>query len=182
VVTASDRGAYVRALSSFGELTRADVEEGLAIAQPLSYAPRTWLLRAGERATRASIVVHGLVRELFVLSDGTERTKAFVHEGGITGSLADLLSGGPSRGCIVAEEPTRVLSFEYGDFLALASRRPRWEAIRTTSRPGSLKTGPPSAVKPTKTTRCPSFFPFSLPCNKRRLTEQATGTPRSIQL
>jgi CRP-like cAMP-binding protein len=130
MVTAADRRVYVGALASFGELTRADVEEGLAIVQPLSYAPRTWLLRAGERATRASVVVHGLVRELFVLADGTERTKAFVHEGGITGSLADLLAGGPSRGCIVAEEPTRVLSFEYADFLALASRRPRWEAIR----------------------------------------------------
>lgn len=130
MVTAADRSAYVRALSLLGELTHADVDEGLAIVQPLVYAPRTWLLRGGEQATRAAVVVHGLVRELFVLTDGTERTKAFVHEGGITGSLADLLSGGPSRGQIVAEEPTRVLSFAYADFLALAARRPRWEAIR----------------------------------------------------
>lgn len=58
-------------------------------------------------------VVHGLLREYFLLADGTERTKAFVAEGQLSGSLADLLSEGPSLANIVAEEPARVLLAPY---------------------------------------------------------------------
>ena len=69
---------------------------------------------------QVAVVVHGLMREHFVMSDGTERTKAFVPEGHPTGSLADVLSAVPSRAFIVAEEPTRVLVANFADTLALA--------------------------------------------------------------
>jgi CRP-like cAMP-binding protein len=72
------------------------------------------------------MVVRGFLREYFVMSDGTERTKAFVRAGESTGSLADLLSKRPSRAFIVAEEPSRVFVADYAQLRALAEIKPRW--------------------------------------------------------
>lgn len=83
-------------------------------------------LRAGEQATAVGTVAEGFLRELYVLPDGTERTKAFVFEGDATGSLADLLSGQPSRAHIVAEEPTRVVCLPYDVYRALVSEHADW--------------------------------------------------------
>lgn len=85
-----------------------------------------YLLRAGETATETGMVAHGLLREFFVMSDGVERTKAFVQTGDGTGSLADLLSATPSLANIVAEEPARLLLVRFSDYLGLVARSPAW--------------------------------------------------------
>jgi hypothetical protein len=51
------------------------------------------------------------------MSRGVERTKAFVLSGELTGSLADLLAGGPSKAYIVADEPSRLLVVGYSAML-----------------------------------------------------------------
>jgi CRP-like cAMP-binding protein len=85
-----------------------------------------FLLRAGERATRAGMVQQGLLREYYVMRDGTERTKAFVRAGDNTGSLADLLSDRPSRAFIVAEEPSRLILTDYARLRSLVDVKPLW--------------------------------------------------------
>jgi CRP-like cAMP-binding protein len=76
---------------------------------------KAFLLRAGDRATETGVVLQGLLREYFLLDDGTERTTAFVRESRSTGSLADLLSDRPSRTFIVAEEPVRMLAIDFAE-------------------------------------------------------------------
>ena len=88
-----------------------------------------FLLRAGEPATHGGMVARGLLRELYVLKDGPERTKAFIQEGEPTGSLADLLRGGASRAWIVAEEPTRVVLLPFAANMELA-RFASWRAYQ----------------------------------------------------
>lgn len=105
-----------------------ELEAAFAMMRPRELKRGEYLLRAGERASEVAIVVRGLVREHFVMSDGTERTKAFVMAGQPTGSLADLLSGAPSRAYIVADEPTRLLRASVEQSLALAERSPGWRA------------------------------------------------------
>lgn len=129
--TAEDAEVYAAAMRRVAPLTDAAVREGLALTQVRLLPRGTYLLRGGERAHELAVVVTGLLREHFLLTDGTERTKAFIAEGEVTGSLADLISGAPSRAYIVAEEPARLL---VGDFLAseaLVARHTEWRALRT---------------------------------------------------
>lgn len=78
-----------------------------------------------------AIVSSGLLREYFVLPDGTERGKAFVACGEPTGSLADLISGVPSRAFIVAIEPSRILVASYAEYRALVARSPAWQRVHS---------------------------------------------------
>jgi CRP-like cAMP-binding protein len=122
----SDAAVFRQAICAICPLAEAELTAAFAIMRPRALARGEYLLRAGEHASEAAIVVRGLVREHFVMPDGTERTKAFVLAGQPTGSLADLLSGAPSRAYIVAEEPTRLLCASFADSLALAERSPGW--------------------------------------------------------
>ncbi len=126
--TPADRALGAAAFERLGPLDATDVEAALACFRVRALARREPFLRAGERATDVVVVVEGLLREHFLLPDGTERTKAFIAPGELSGSLADLLSGEPSRAYIVAEEPSRVLVAPYAALRALAERSPRWQA------------------------------------------------------
>ena len=90
-----------------------------------------YLLRAGEPATHAALLLSGLLREYFTLEDGTERSKAFILQGRPTGSLADLLSASGSRAYIVAEEPSRVLVIPFQFMRELWQRSPAWKEYYT---------------------------------------------------
>jgi CRP-like cAMP-binding protein len=124
----ADAAAFAAAVRKIEPLGDADIAGGLAsLGAHVRTLPRhTHLLRAGQRATQVAVVVSGLLREYFVLPDGSERTKAFVAENELSGSLADLLSGGPSRAFIVAEEPSRLLVASAADYTALAARSDAW--------------------------------------------------------
>src|SRR5687768_14390218 len=63
------------------------------------------------------------------MPDGTERTKAFVREAEMSGSLADLLTDGASRAFIVAEEPTRLLVMPFKSMNQLMRRFPEWDVL-----------------------------------------------------
>ena len=77
------------------------------------------VLRAGDQATEVHLVLGGLLREYYLLDDGTERTKSFVVAGQFSGSLPDLLSRRVARAHIVAERASELL---VGDFAVLAER------------------------------------------------------------
>ena len=83
-----------------------------------------WMLRGGEPARSVFLIVEGLARELYVGADGAEHTRSFVAEGRATGSLVDLLSGGPSVTWIQALEPTRALAWPWAEQERLAERFP----------------------------------------------------------
>jgi CRP-like cAMP-binding protein len=117
--------SYLRRIAP---VTDSDLHALFVLAEMRELARGEFLLRAGERATQTGVVLQGLVREYFVLPDGTERTKAFVIEGQSTGSLADLLSAQPSRAFIVAEEPVRLFALGFLPMRALFERSPAWTA------------------------------------------------------
>jgi CRP-like cAMP-binding protein len=105
-----------------------------AIAARRSYAAGEHLLRGGERAELSFLVISGLARELYLTDSGVEHTRGFVAEGQLTGSLRDLLSGGPSVTWIEAIEPTEVIAWRYRDFDRLCDRHPALErAARRTA-------------------------------------------------
>lgn len=122
----SDASVFARAIRGLCAIDDAELLAAFALMRARELVRGEYLLCAGERASEVAIVVRGLVREHFVMPDGTERTKAFVLSGQPTGSLADLLSTAPSRAYIIAEEPTRLLCASFEDSLALAERSPGW--------------------------------------------------------
>jgi CRP-like cAMP-binding protein len=78
----------------------------------------------GERAEWSIIGHRGLVREYYVGERGEAHTRAIFAEGGMTGSLLDLLSPGPAVTWIEALEPTSALALRYAEFDALCGRFP----------------------------------------------------------
>ncbi len=124
-----DETAFRAAFAEVVPMDEGALRAGLARSRPRSLLRGAQLLRAGDQARDVLIVVEGLLREYYVLPDGRERTKSFVVEHQVAGSLPDLLSGEPSRAYIVAEAATRVLVVDYGALCALHERFPRWAEL-----------------------------------------------------
>lgn len=57
------------------------------------FAAGDHLQRAGEASTTVYFLSDGLVREYYLRTDGTERTRGFVRTGGFTAAYADFLLG-----------------------------------------------------------------------------------------
>lgn len=129
-ITLEDRHAFATAVSAFGAMPARAIAEGLSLVRARVIPKGAHLLVGGtRRATEVIFVVHGILREYFPLEDGTERTKAFITENRIAGSLADLLSDGPSRASIVAETPARVLVVPYTATKELGRRHEAWAEL-----------------------------------------------------
>jgi CRP-like cAMP-binding protein len=124
-----DRLRFRQAMTDIAPLPERDLARGLALASARTLPKGGHFLRAGMRATELAVVVHGLLREYFLLRDGSERTKAFIAEGRVSGSLADLLSRAPSRASIVAEEPVRLLVMPYEAMLSLGRASAAWARL-----------------------------------------------------
>lgn len=121
----SDDAAALRdALSAFVPAAEDAVVSLLGCMQRRTVATGEHLLRAGQRATEVHLVREGLLREYYLLDDGTERTKSFVVAGQFAGSLPDLLSGRVARAHIVAEESTVLLAGEYEAVVECAAQHP----------------------------------------------------------
>jgi len=129
-LTTQDAELYARAMRRVSPLSDDDIRAGLALARVRELGRGEHLLRGGDAARDVAVVVPGLWREHFLLADGSERTKAFVLEGELSGSLADLLSDSPARAYIVAEEPSRLLVVDFTESTALAAKNPAWGQLR----------------------------------------------------
>ena len=77
------------------------------------------LLRAGTRASLVFFVRRGLLREFYVDAAGDAATRRFCTEGELSGSLADLLSGGAAMVTIEALEPTEIWQVPWAEVDAL---------------------------------------------------------------
>lgn len=132
-LTPEDEGAVAAAFARLGLTDPPAVAAGLALMRAYSLARGEHVLRTGEPAVLAGVLVSGLLREYFLTRKGVERTKSIVTALQFTGSLADLLSGQPSRASIVAEEPSRVVLAPYGALRALEERFPTWAVLQRRS-------------------------------------------------
>lgn len=128
LLTTDDEAAFRGALARLGLTEARHYEDVRGYLNARTLRRGEYLLRAGEHATQMGLLVRGLLREFFVSSKGVERTKSFVVPSQLTGSLADLLSGEPSRASIVAEEPARLVLAPYTAVRALEQSSPAWAA------------------------------------------------------
>ncbi len=87
----------------------------------------TCLVRAGEAARAFGYVISGSIREYYATPEGREYNKAFGFAGDLTGSLADLLSRGPSTVTIEALEATRLWVAPYARLQHLFETDPAWQ-------------------------------------------------------
>lgn len=127
--TPADLEAYRAALSVIGPVAPSVSNSAIPLLRVRQLDRGAYVLRAGDEARDVAFVVLGVLREYFPLPNGTERTKSFVVEGQTSGSLADLLSGKPSRASIVAEEPTRILIASWQALRELARDDSGWAEI-----------------------------------------------------
>lgn len=127
-LTPADVEVFRRALAFRGLTCPEELRAGLSIMRVRALARGQFLLRAGEQASYLGMLVSGLLREYFVSPRGVERTKAFILPGEATGSLADLVSGEPSRAFIVAEAPSRLIVGRFSSFRALEQSSALWSA------------------------------------------------------
>lgn len=124
--TAAERGAIAVALRAVAPLTNADLVPLLGAIRVRSVARGAALLRTGDRATQAFVVLDGVLREYWELADGTERTKSFSIEGELIGSLSDLNSRRASRTAIDALTPARVAEVDFAHWVAIVAEHPAW--------------------------------------------------------
>jgi CRP-like cAMP-binding protein len=103
------------------------IEALAAIAHRRWYAKGEYLLRGGERAECAFLIVKGLIREHYIGHGGGEHNRAFAAEGHFTGSLRDLVSPSPSVSWIQALEPTEVVAWSWARFDKLCDEHPTLE-------------------------------------------------------
>jgi CRP-like cAMP-binding protein len=119
----------VKSLRRFGEIAPEAASGLAALLKPRAFAKDEWILRGGERARVCYFIVRGLIRELYVDAGGAEHTRTFLAEGGVTGSLVDLISGEPAITWIQALEPTETLSFAYAGFTGLCEAHPSLQRV-----------------------------------------------------
>lgn len=126
VLSEAERAAMCQALRRISPLDDADIDELIPHTTRLALDKGEVVLKAGETARLTGFVLHGGLREYYVLEDGTERTKGFNMAGEFSGSLSDLLSGQPSRVWITAEAPSVVAITPWRTFDELTRQRPAW--------------------------------------------------------
>lgn len=97
-----------------------------------------YLLRAGEVSHHIYFVVHGVLRQFYLTSDGKEFNKSFSAEGEPCGAFHSSGTGNPSRFSIQALEPTRILQVRSADLMTLFDRNPLWERIGRKAAEGQM--------------------------------------------
>jgi CRP-like cAMP-binding protein len=125
----ADRRRFEETLRAIAPLTSDDL--ALLVDESLvqSLDAGAYFLHAGEHASKAALVLDGVMRELWILEDGTPRTRSFAVEGELSGSLADLLSGKPSRSFIEALTDVRLAVVPWSSFDRLRNESPAWKSF-----------------------------------------------------
>lgn len=99
-----------------------------AVVEPLLSVRRAskgeHLLRAGEQATQIFFVRDGLLREYYCDAAGHEFTRQFTANGGLSGSLADLISPNRAAVSIEALASSELLQADWAQLNAYAEQHP----------------------------------------------------------
>jgi CRP-like cAMP-binding protein len=118
-----------RVLLEISPLTDAAVLSIMVHVRLMEFSAGQFLLRAGDRAANAFIVVNGLLREFHLDRDGRQATRGFSPEGSLSGSLADLISGVAAISHIEALEPTSALSIPWVEIDRAAQSDIQWQLL-----------------------------------------------------
>lgn len=118
--------AFVASMNLLSPLSDEDLAPAASLCQRLRLDKGQALLRAGEHAHLVGFVVSGGLREHYVLTDGSERTKGFSLPGWFAGSLSDLISGEASKVWIEAATPSVLLTLPWADVRHWQQTRPAW--------------------------------------------------------
>jgi CRP-like cAMP-binding protein len=121
--------ALHRALQLITTLDEASFTSIRALLRRRDVACGEHLLRSGELARSIYFVCSGLLREYYVDLDGHCATRRFCAELEFSGSLADLLTGGPAMVSIEALEVTTVLHLPWTEFDVLTQAHPAWQMV-----------------------------------------------------
>jgi CRP-like cAMP-binding protein len=95
---------------------------GLVSSVPLAAGEH--LLLAGEKASRVFFIRTGVLREYYIDATGNEATRRFCQENQFSGSLADLISGGPAAVSIEALTRGEVWTMDWARLDAAAEQHP----------------------------------------------------------
>lgn len=113
-----------QALDQINPLAPEAWEALLALASDRTIDAGQHLLRAGEPASRIFFLPRGLLREYYLDSAGRESTRRFCSAGEFSGSLADLLAGGPAVVSIEALEAGEIVEVDWAAIDALSASHP----------------------------------------------------------
>jgi len=127
--TLADRTWWAAVLRSVAPLDDTELARLAPHLAALTFAAGEPYLLAGTPAHRVALVKSGVLREYFTLEGGAERTRAFAIEGDFSGSLSDLLRGGPARTSVMTVAKARVLSVPWGVVRELATTREPWQLM-----------------------------------------------------
>lgn len=111
-------------LEQFSPLPDEVWEEVAALVSRRTVAAGERLLDAGERATNIFFVRSGLLREYYLDDSGRESTRNFCIEGGFSGSLADLISGGKAMVSIESLDAGEIWVLSWSAIDAMSENRP----------------------------------------------------------
>lgn len=125
-IPAAEWQAFIAGMNALSPLDNDEFADAASLCQRVCLDKGQTLLRAGEQAHLVGFVVSGGLRELYVLADGSERTKGFSLPGWFAGSLSDLISNEVSKVWIEAAVPSVLLTLPWADVRRWQARRPAW--------------------------------------------------------
>ncbi len=112
-----------------GDVDAAALEAAEVTLRACEVKPGDVLLAPGESPDLVGLVREGALRELYVLPDGTERTRAFCTPGEFFGSLSEAIAGRASRSFIQAESRARLVWWRWTETAKLEERFPAWRGV-----------------------------------------------------
>lgn len=117
-------------LRTINYMSDAEIAPILPHVNRIYFPKGSFLLKVGDIATHAHIVINGLLREFYTDLRGIEGTRSFSGDGTFSGSLFDLLSGKPAVSCVEALEPSVVLAIPWLQIVKISDKEMAWQILR----------------------------------------------------
>ncbi len=118
-----DRRALLGSLPIFAELAPAELDAVVAVTRAKVCPAREVIVRQGERADTAFVVVYGRLKVVTSSGTGHEAVIAVLRGGDLFGELA-VLDGGMRSATVTALEPTLLLAIDRRKLHALLLKEP----------------------------------------------------------
>ncbi len=124
-----DDAAWEKVVSTLRDVAELE-EESLARLRPMVTLRRlkrgNFLLRAGDSAQIAAVVLDGVLREYFCDDQGREHTRGFAYERTLAGSLSDLIGSNPATMNLEALTDVALAQVPWTHFDRLTQVDPAW--------------------------------------------------------
>ena len=127
----SEFESLIRRLETIHQLPPGGRERILSLLRTRSLAKEEFFLRAGQRATTVGFMTEGWLRYFHTDAEGREYIRYFCNGENFVSSQSALVNDEPSDFSIQAIEPSRLVVFDYKDWLTLLETDPAWGIIHT---------------------------------------------------